>query len=46
MEKDTMLREALGDHIFNHFIFNKRTEWSEYIKEIHDWELERYLDRY
>jgi glutamine synthetase len=46
LEKDTMLREALGDHIFKHFLFNKRTEWSEYIKEIHDWELKRYLDRY
>jgi len=46
LEKDKLLREALGDHIFDHFIFNKRTEWSDYIKEIHDWELERYLDRY
>jgi glutamine synthetase len=46
MEKDKMLREALGDHIFDHFLYNKRTEWSEYIKEIHNWELERYLDRY
>ena len=46
MEKDKMLRGALGDHIFDHFLYNKRTEWSEYIKEIHDWELERYLDRY
>ena len=46
MEKSKMLREALGDHIFDHFLYNKRTEWSEYIKEIHDWELDRYLDRY
>jgi len=46
LEKDTLLRTALGDHIFDHFLYNKRTEWSEYIKEIHDWELERYLDRY
>jgi glutamine synthetase len=46
LQKDTLLREALGDHIFDHFIFNKRTEWADYIKEIHDWELERYLDRY
>jgi len=46
MEKDKLLREALGDHIFDHFIFNKRTEWADYIKEIHNWELERYLDRY
>jgi glutamine synthetase len=46
LEKDKMLRGALGDHIFDHFLYNKRTEWSEYIKEIHDWELDRYLDRY
>jgi glutamine synthetase len=46
LEKDKLLREALGDHIFDHFIFNKRTEWADYIKEIHDWELKRYLDRY
>jgi len=46
LEKDKLLRDALGDHIFDHFIFNKRTEWADYIKEIHDWELDRYLDRY
>jgi len=46
LEKDAVLREALGDHIFNHFIHNKRREWADYIKEIHEWELERYLERY
>jgi glutamine synthetase len=45
-EKDPIMRDALGDHIFHHFIHNKRQEWAEYIKEIHGWELERYLDRY
>jgi glutamine synthetase len=46
LERDKVLRGALGDHIFDHFINNKRLEWSEYIKEIHGWELVRYLDRY
>jgi len=46
LEKDAVLREALGEHIFEHFVFNKRREWAEYIKEIHKWELDRYLDRY
>ena len=46
LEKDVVMRAALGDHIFEHFLFNKRLEWAEYIKEIHGWELERYLDRY
>jgi glutamine synthetase len=45
-EKDKVMRASLGDHIFDHFINNKRLEWSEYIKEIHNWELARYLDRY
>ncbi len=46
LEKNELMRAALGEHIFDHFIFNKRTEWADYIKEIHHWELERYLDRY
>jgi glutamine synthetase len=45
-EKDSVMREALGDHIFEHFINNKKQEWAEYIREIHRWELDRYLDRY
>ncbi len=45
-EKDEVMKEALGEHIFEHFLLNKRQEWAEYIKEIHNWELERYLDRY
>ncbi len=46
LEKDSVLAEAFGDHIFQHFLFNKRREWAEYIQVIHGWELERYLDRY
>lgn len=46
MEKDDVVKEALGDHVFNHFLLNKRREWEEYMQEIHPWELERYLDRY
>jgi glutamine synthetase len=46
LEKDKVMREALGEHIFEHFLHNKRQEWAEYIKEIHDWELDRYLERY
>lgn len=46
LEKDTVLKEALGAHIFDHFLHNKRVEWAEYIREIHGWELRRYLDRY
>ena len=46
LEKDLVLQEALGDHIFEHFLHNKRREWASYIQVIHPWERERYLDRY
>ncbi|MBN1434395.1 glutamine synthetase [Candidatus Fermentibacterales bacterium] len=46
LERDAVIREALGEHIFEHFLLNKRREWDEYIKVIHGWELGRYLDRY
>ena len=46
LEKDAVLKEALGEHIYTHFLHNKRREWAEYIQVIHAWERERYLDRY
>lgn len=46
LEKDEVLKKAMGEHIYGHFMFNKRREWDEYIRVIHHWEIERYLDRY
>jgi len=46
LEKDEVMKDSLGTHIFEHFLFNKYKEWDEYIKVIHQWELDRYLNRY
>jgi glutamine synthetase len=46
LEKDDVIRAALGDHIFTHFVSAKRAEWSEYIAQVHAWELDRYLATY
>ena len=46
LEKDEVVAEALGEHIFDHFIEAKKREWSEYIAQVHEWELERYLGAY
>lgn len=46
MEKDEVIKDALGEHVFNHFLLNKRREWEQYIQVIHPWEIDRYLDRY
>ena len=46
MSKSSFVKEALGEHVFKHFIEAKRSEWKEYIAEVHDWERERYLAKY
>src|SRR6476619_2081586 len=43
MEKSDLMRETLGDHIFNHFIEAKREEWFDYIRHVSPWEIDRYL---
>jgi glutamine synthetase len=42
-EKSKLVREALGDHIFNHFIENKKVEWDRYRIQITSYEIEKYL---
>ncbi|MEA2547524.1 MAG: glutamine synthetase [Chloroflexota bacterium] len=46
LEKDEVIREALGEHVFNHFIEAKRAEWDEYRTQVSDWEVNRYLDQF
>ncbi len=45
LEKDTVLKDALGEHAFKQFVHAKRVEWSEYIAAVHPWEIDRYLTR-
>ena len=42
-EKSKLVREALGDHVFNHFIENKKVEWDRYRIQITSYEIEKYL---
>lgn len=43
MEASSLVREALGEHIFEWFLRNKRDEWFDYKSHVSQWELERYL---
>jgi glutamine synthetase len=43
MEESSLMREALGDHVFEKFIANKHLEWDEYRTQITSFELEKYL---
>jgi glutamine synthetase len=42
-ESSELLRETLGDHIFEQFITSKKVEWDDYRIRIHPFEVERYL---
>jgi len=46
LEKDDLVRETLGDHLFEHFMAAKREEWLDYIKHVSPWEIDRYLGMY
>ena len=42
-EKSTLVRETLGDHVFDKFIENKKIEWDNYRTQVTDYEIKRYL---
>ena len=41
-EKSTLMREVLGEHIFNSLIANKREEWNRYRVHVSRYELDKY----
>lgn len=42
-EKDSFIRETLGDHIFDNYIEGKKREWREYSLQVTKWETDRYM---
>jgi glutamine synthetase len=42
-EQSPFLRAALGDHVFESLIKNKRIEWERYRRHITDFEISEYL---
>jgi glutamine synthetase len=43
MERSDLVQEALGDHIFEWFLRNKRSEWKAYKTHVSAFEHDRYL---
>uniref|UniRef100_A0A7V4G9D8 Glutamine synthetase n=1 Tax=Desulfobacca acetoxidans TaxID=60893 RepID=A0A7V4G9D8_9BACT len=43
MENSEVVKNALGEHIFNKFIENKKIEWDTYRIHVSQYELDRYL---
>ncbi|UXM84152.1 type I glutamate--ammonia ligase [Methanococcus aeolicus] len=43
LENNSILKEALGKHIFENFIELKRAEWDDFRTSVTDWETKTYL---
>ena len=43
MEKSELVRETLGEHVFEYVLRNKRAEWQDYRRQVSAYELDRYL---
>jgi glutamine synthetase len=44
--RSALMREVLGEHVFQHLIAAKEQEWKEYSTHVHEWEIDRYLASY
>jgi len=42
-EKSKLVKETLGDKVFEHFIRNKKMEWDEYKAQVSKYETDKYL---
>ena len=45
-EKDPLIRETLGEHVYERYLTAKRLEWESFCTQVHPWELEQYLTKY
>jgi len=43
MSKSQLLKETLGDHIFENFLHVKQKEWDNYRMQVSPWEIKQYL---
>ncbi len=43
MREDPLIRDILGETIYEGFLDAKEIEWTEYCQQVHAWEINRYL---
>jgi glutamine synthetase len=46
LEEDKVIRDALGDHVFNNLVRLGNLEWEAYNTYVHSWEIERYINTF
>lgn len=45
-QADPLVKEVLGDHIYQKYLAAKKKEWDEYRSMVSGWEIDRYLLKY
>lgn len=46
LERDPVIRRALGEHVYERFVTAKKIEWDRYRTMVHAWEIEEYLAKF
>lgn len=46
LQKDDVMKEALGQHIYANFVEAKKMEWAAFRQTVSEWEREQYLEFY
>ncbi|MGO2616947.1 MAG: glutamine synthetase family protein, partial [Lactococcus cremoris] len=46
LREDTIVTEALGEHVLVNFVEAKRIEWASYAQFVSQWEIDNYLELY
>lgn len=46
LRRSRWMRDVLGEHVYRHLLAAKEQEWQDYIAQVHDWEIGRYLATY
>ena len=46
LEEDEVIMDALGEHVSEKFVEAKSQEFEEYLVEVSEWEIDRYLEKF
>jgi glutamine synthetase len=46
LKNDSLLRNTLGEHLFERYVDVKMREWDEFKQQVTPWEIETYLDTF
>lgn len=46
LKEDEVIKSALGNHLYSHFVEAKEIEWDGFRTQVHPWEREQYMKQY